>query len=194
MADNIVPILKYGLAAYNFLRELNDRTVLMDYDFPSNSNKIIFTAIDDRTMHARAFAAVLSLDSRKPKYAIAMDTDITEEYGMPFRNFTVDESKINRFKIIEIICQKESEYRPILDKFHGNHRINQHDLIDYLKIICERYARSSVMQMDCISDEDCIDHVSKTPVDRYGSSSDDVVDAVLWTKFQEWKLTYTIKD
>jgi hypothetical protein len=159
-----VTILKYGVAVYEFLKEINDDTVKMKCQFPEDrkDNKIIFTAYNHRTF-------LVSL--------ITFDPWATNIRGYD-KNPNAARETPKKFKIIEIVCDNKEEFRLIHNKYQGSSEIKQYDVIQYLKYVASRYANIKIS-------------MAATCIDTKRSESGGPTYA--WHEWEEWKLTITIQ-
>lgn len=156
--------VKIGPFAYSFLKQATSTDVYMDPRWPCEERRVVFTA-RERRWYTRVFQYV-------PTYA---EVEYTDDPRC--------------FQIIEVICDDSSVYRHLLNHFHQRKKINQSDIIEYLKLshmahegmkhslqpfLLGRYARTH----------------GGFPVDPdQAAASDGEIITIRWST---WKLVYTI--
>jgi hypothetical protein len=165
-----VTIIMSGPAVYEFLKKINDKTVMVKCQFPTdkNDNKIIFTAYDHHSLVEKLFT------SDVPPWGVNHNTHCWSYHG-------TRRKKPTKFKIIEVICENKEEFRHFLNKYQGNSAIKQHDVIEYLTYISSRFDNINVSMAS-----------TRIAVERRDAVSGDLRSPI-WITWEEWKLTLTIR-
>lgn len=124
-------VMKTGAAVYEFLKQMNDKTVMVNCQFPTDKtdDKIIFTAYDHRLLLMKLISCI-------------------PPWGVNTRS-CMGTSEVRRedpkaFAVIEVICKNNEEFRRILDKYQGNSAIKQHHVVEYLTIVASRYEKINI--------------------------------------------------
>lgn len=133
----VITIIKYGLSAYEYLKACYDTTCFMTMHVESSS-ELIFTAFDHRGLVPKMFS-VAPWKMNFAESSFKPSPQDREEKRRQLRE------KV--YKTIRVVVRDKTECRRLIDKYHGNDRIQQSHLIDYVKLISrEGYVHAKLVE------------------------------------------------